>query len=166
MEIPPSSFYGKRCFERLEEVDNELSNDIYRNFSEIPLNIIPPIPDILTDEEEFDDDDVRNDQFPKDVPGYIEVQVPSDFSDDDDVPLNVLAENIRNQALKKHRRRKSLSPLPDNNSNAVQTNSSSEISYTSVQEPKWVRNEPNFRSFDSNGSIDSVYTEHYLSMIN
>lgn len=91
-EISTKSFYGSKLFNTLPEAldalnDNQVEEDIV---------LLPPEVNDLTDEEEYDDNDMESVVIPNDVPGQVLVNMSSleaddDFSTSDDEPLSALA---------------------------------------------------------------------------
>ncbi|KAK9751433.1 hypothetical protein QE152_g5029 [Popillia japonica] len=88
-DIPPIRFYGRKVFHTLPEAADEIEN--YEG--EIDVILVPPEPDILTDEEEQDDDNIMESQIPNDVPGFVEVGLGNSIKwcDSDDEPLSSFA---------------------------------------------------------------------------
>lgn len=63
-------FMGSKEFKGLEEmVEYVLSEDL----EDVDVVIIPPDPDVLTDNEDIDDDNIFGDLLPNDIPGSIEI---------------------------------------------------------------------------------------------
>lgn len=89
-EISAKSFYGRKLYNTLPEALDALSES--ENEGDIVL--LPPEPNYLTDEEEYDDNDLKCTEIPSDVPGQVEIisaTLEDDiFSSNDDEPLNVM----------------------------------------------------------------------------
>lgn len=136
-----------RSFEKLEEAAEEIYSKVYRNVDEMSLNIIPPAPDVITDEEEYEDDNIRCNFMPLDVPGAVEIEVTSDDNDDsdDEIPIEILAHNIEKEAQTSKRQK-----------------SNSGVKYTEAQKPKWRKTNPTFSKFEF---YNDSYTENYETMI-
>jgi DNA excision repair protein ERCC-6 len=89
-------FKGKTNFQGLEEFldcymeDEDLENNI-------DCVIIPPEPDVLTDEEDFDDNEMDNFELPRDIPGTIEIfprnQDEVDSSDEEPLAKKIKISN-------------------------------------------------------------------------
>lgn len=96
-------FSSKNNFRGLQEFVN---NFVDENSEEIECVIIPPEPDILTDEENIDDDDLYTFNLPQDVPGTLQVFNRNENSDSDSSDDEILAaKKIR---LSKFAKRKKL----------------------------------------------------------
>lgn len=72
--------------------------------------MLPPDPDVITDEEEGGDDDLYGNKLPRDVPGNIEVvthrhtaTVEDQWSSDDDEPLRTFAASTSRNMPKRRR---------------------------------------------------------------
>lgn len=76
-EIPPSSFYGRKSFAGLQDAADAIEKHSRR---EVNVVVLPPEPDTLTDEEDFDENNLTEEQIPNDIPGTIEI----DFGDNVD----------------------------------------------------------------------------------
>jgi hypothetical protein len=83
--IPVGNFYGRKVYHGLQEAAEAIEN---HSQGEVDVVVLPPEPDVLTDEEELDDDNIMENQLPRDVPGSIEVNFDKGFSDSDDEPLS------------------------------------------------------------------------------
>ncbi|KAJ8909335.1 hypothetical protein NQ315_013451 [Exocentrus adspersus] len=77
--VPVSSFYGRKSFSRLQDAADCI--ETYEG-GEVDVIILPPEPDALTDEEEFDDENIDDNRVPVDVPGSVEVDFGSDIEED------------------------------------------------------------------------------------
>ncbi|XP_030753599.1 piggyBac transposable element-derived protein 2-like [Sitophilus oryzae] len=85
--ITTTSFYGRKIFSTLQEAADAIES----HEDEADVIVLPPEPDVLTDQEEFDDDNIMESHIPNDVPGYIEVNFGNtdEWSDSDDEPLSI-----------------------------------------------------------------------------
>ncbi|KAB0803049.1 hypothetical protein PPYR_00021 [Photinus pyralis] len=92
--ICTTSFFGRKKFDALPQA----LDDVDDFDGAVDIVVLPPAPDVLTDEEDFDDNDLTNTAIPKDVPGSVElhfiaeegdanIEAESDWSDSDDEPL-------------------------------------------------------------------------------
>ncbi|KAF5288797.1 hypothetical protein FQR65_LT11945 [Abscondita terminalis] len=66
---------------------------------EISINVIPPTLDILTDEEDIDEDNLTTNKLPADTPGYVEIECGSDS---DDELLSLTLDNGPDVELQQH----------------------------------------------------------------
>jgi hypothetical protein len=127
-----TTFKGNANFKGLEEfidcfIDEDLEN--------VDCVIIPPPPDVLTDEEDFDDNEMDNCELPFDIPGTIEIFPRNDKASEssDEEPLvtkkRKLSKNAKKKTKTSQKWKKTLSP---NYSKLVNNDSSKTI--TRLQE--------------------------------
>ncbi|KAK9744240.1 hypothetical protein QE152_g7902 [Popillia japonica] len=102
-------FYGWKRFENLGSAADSI--EAASSNSNIDDVIITPNPDILTDTEEYDDDDLGCTEIPQDIPGTVELFVSE--SDDgyvwdssDDKTLHVLQQKLQSGTQKQGKPKK------------------------------------------------------------
>lgn len=85
--IATDMFYGRRYRNLQAAVE-----DLDENEQNIDIVVIPPEPDYHTDEDEIDEDDIRADTLPFDVPGAVEMfsNVDTGSDEEDNIPLSML----------------------------------------------------------------------------
>nr|CAI5855414.1 unnamed protein product [Callosobruchus analis] len=80
--IPAAAFYRRKKLPNLDAAADFITSC---SSNDIDVVILPPDPDMLTDEEDIDEDNLESAELPSDVPGMLEVFMgcPGDASEDD-----------------------------------------------------------------------------------
>nr|CAI5833785.1 unnamed protein product [Callosobruchus analis] len=80
--IPAAAFYRRKKLPNLDAAADFITSC---NSNGIDVVILPPDPDMLTDEEDIDEDNLESTELPSDVSGMLEVFMgsPGDASEDD-----------------------------------------------------------------------------------
>ncbi|KAK4883924.1 hypothetical protein RN001_000195 [Aquatica leii] len=110
MEYPTintKSFYGRRFLHSEEAVENLENND-----RSADIVIIPPEVDVLTDEENYSDEEFPISLIPNDVPGQIELHFLSSDEDDEYIPPSQKFHR-RPQKTTRQRQKRKVASVPD-----------------------------------------------------